>query len=184
MNLPSVLTAVEFMVRAHGSQKRKYTGEPYAVHPASVARMVAEAGGTEAMVVAALLHDVVEDTPIKPGEILTVFGADVCRLVMEVTKVSREIDGNRAARVAMDTVHYSRASPEGQTIKLADLVDNTRTILLHDNGFAMVYMAEKRDLLSRMTRGHAPLYYEARRQVDEFWASEERKGHEQKQAQA
>lgn len=180
MNLPSVLTAVEFMVRAHSGQRREGTGEPYAVHPAAVATAVAKAGGTEAMVIAALLHDVLEDTPVKPGEVLTVFGADVCRLVMEVTKVAREIDGDRAARKAIDHVHFARASPEGQTIKLADIVDNNRTILAKGNAFSKIWFAEKRTLLGMMTRGHSGLYYEARRQVDEYFATEERKGHEQK----
>lgn len=173
-----ILLAAEVMIKAHGAvrnedgtrgQVRKYTGEPYAVHPASVARMVAEHGGTEDMVIAALLHDVVEDTAFNAREVLTLFGANVCKLVMECTEISRAIDGNRAARKAMDAAHFSAASAEGQTIKLADLIDNGRTILLHDKDFAKVYFEEKRSLLETMTKGDGRLYYQARRLVEEFF---------------
>lgn len=177
MNLPTVLAAVEFMVRAHGKQPRKYTGEPYAVHPACVARMVAEKGAPEHAVIAALLHDVLEDTLAKPSEIHTLFGADVLDLVLQVTDVSRESDGNRAMRKGIDREHYAKASPWGQSIKLADMIDNTRTILLHDSGFAAIYMVEKRELLKVLTRGHSDLYRDAKRTVDEYFAAELRRGH-------
>lgn len=180
MNLGRVLTAVEFMVRAHAKQPRKYTGEPYAVHPASVAAKLARVGAPEAAVIAALLHDVLEDTLVKPSEVLKSFGEDVLALVLEVTDVSRPEDGNRAARKAIDREHYAKASVWGQSIKLADLIDNTRTILLHDSGFAAIYMAEKRELLKVLTRGHSELYCEAQRLVDEYFEAEVRRGHAQR----
>jgi (p)ppGpp synthase/HD superfamily hydrolase len=170
---PLVLVAAEYAARAHAGQERKYTGEPYIVHPIAVARSVLEHGGDEDMVCAALLHDVVEDTPRTHADVLTHFGARITQLVMEVTKVSKAIDGNREVRVAKDNAHYATASPGGQTIKLADLIDNSRTILLHDRDFAKVYFREKRDLLATMTRGDGRLYYTARRLVDEFFANEE-----------
>lgn len=179
MRLATILKASEFMIRAHNNVKRKVTGEPYAVHPTSVARLVTDAGYGEPIIVAALLHDVTEDTRVKASEILTHFGSEVCQLVMEVSKVSREIDGDRATRIAMDNEHYAKGSAGGQSIKYADIIDNGRTILLIGNAFAKIWFAEKRSLLGMMTRGHTGLYYEARRIVDEFFASEVLKGHEQ-----
>jgi (p)ppGpp synthase/HD superfamily hydrolase len=173
MNLSRILLAAEIMVKAHGDQKRKYTNEPYAVHPLSVARMVAEHGGTEDMICAALLHDVVEDTSYRDRDVLNVFGANVCSLVMECTEISRPEDGNREARKAMDRAHFASASPEGQTIKLADLVDNSRTILLHDKDFAKVFFREKQALLAVMTRGDGRLYHQAMRAIEEFFANQE-----------
>lgn len=173
----TILLAAEFATRAHRGQQRKYTGEPYMVHPISVARMVYEVGGSPHAICAALLHDVVEDCPwVKPSEIDRVFGSAVCGLVMQVTKVSRDNEGTRAERVAQDTAHYAGATAEGQTIKLADTIDNTRTVLLHDNGFAAIYMAEKRELLGRMIRGDRGLYAQARRQIDEFFDSRRQHG--------
>lgn len=178
MNIERVLMAAEFATRAHGAQVRKYTNEPYMVHPFSVAQTVRRAGGHEDMVIAAILHDVVEDCPkVKPTEIEDLFGRPVLALVMEVTKVSHGSNASRPARVALDNAHYARASRDGQTIKLADLIDNTRTIVYHDNGFAKVYMAEKRDLLAIMNKGTPVLYSEAKRMVDEYFAIEARRGH-------
>jgi (p)ppGpp synthase/HD superfamily hydrolase len=175
------MRAAELAIKEHGRSPtplRKYTGEPYSVHCAAVAAKVAEVGGSEDMVCAAWLHDVVEDCPrARPDLIEMAFGRQVLMLVMEVSKVSREADGNRAVRVAMDNEHYAHASPQGQTIKLADLLDNARTIVMHDTGFAKVFMSEKRDLLAKLTYGHPLLYAEARRVVDDYFQIEQRRGH-------
>jgi (p)ppGpp synthase/HD superfamily hydrolase len=62
-------------------QKRKYTGEPYIVHPAEVAKIVASVpGSTPDMVAAAWLHDVVEDTACTYTDIHMAFGADIATL--------------------------------------------------------------------------------------------------------
>ena len=132
MNVGHILMAAEFAARAHGDQKRKYTGDPYIVHPLAVARTVADTGGTDDMVIAAILHDVVEDTPVTLDEVGITFGIPVAQLVAECTEISRPEDGNRGMRKEMDRRHFINASPEGQTIKLADFLDNGRTILLHD----------------------------------------------------
>ncbi|MBV5335051.1 MAG: HD domain-containing protein, partial [Sulfuricurvum sp.] len=71
---------------AHKGQCRK-SGEPYIVHPILVASIVAELTGDEAMVIAALLHDVVEDTVITIEEIGLDYGADVAHLVEGLTKI-------------------------------------------------------------------------------------------------
>ena len=135
-----------FAAKAHASidQRRKYTNDPYIVHPVSVASIVAAAGGSEVMIAAAFLHDVVEDTPVTIEEVEAEFGSEVARLVAELTDVSRPEDGNRKARKAIDRDHSAAASPEGQTIKLADLIDNSETITAYDPNFAVVYMREKR----------------------------------------
>ncbi len=151
--------ALAFATRAHASidQRRKYTGEPYIVHPMAVAELVAATGARPEVVAAALLHDVVEDTPVSLEEISREFGPDVGFLVEQLTDVSRPGDGNRAVRKELDRQHSAAASPEGQTIKLADLLDNSRTILAHDPGFAARYMREKRALLEVLIAGNAGL---------------------------
>ena len=54
-----------FAIEAHGDQRRKYTGEPYVVHPIQVADILEkEVEATTEMLAAAILHDVVEDTPV------------------------------------------------------------------------------------------------------------------------
>ena len=83
----SILTkALEYSKDAHISQVRK-SGEPYIIHPILVASIVASITNDESMVIAALLHDVVEDTEINIDEISTLFGPDVAHLVEGLTKI-------------------------------------------------------------------------------------------------
>jgi GTP diphosphokinase / guanosine-3',5'-bis(diphosphate) 3'-diphosphatase len=83
----SILTkALEYSKKAHAFQTRK-SGEPYIIHPILVASIVASITNDEAMVIAALLHDVVEDTEINIDEISNLFGPDVAHLVEGLTKI-------------------------------------------------------------------------------------------------
>ena len=143
-------------------QRRKYTGEPYIVHPAEVARIVASVpGSTPEMVAAAWLHDVVEDTGCTFTDIHMAFGADIAALVGWLTDVSKPEDGNRATRKARDREHTASAPAEAQTIKLADLISNSKSIIEHDPEFARTYLEEKRLLLAVMTKGDRGLHAEA-----------------------
>jgi (p)ppGpp synthase/HD superfamily hydrolase len=155
--------ALLFAARAHSSigQRRKYTDEPYITHPCAVAELVREVGGSDAMIAAAYLHDVVEDTPVTIKEVEAEFGPEVAAMVSDLTDISRPEDGNRAARKVIDRAHSAAASAEAQTIKLADLIDNTRTIVERDPAFAVVYVREKRALLEVMTKGDPRLYERA-----------------------
>jgi hypothetical protein len=70
-------------------------------------------------------------------------------------------DGNRAVRKAIDREHLAKASPAAKTIKLADLISNSRSILQHDPKFAAVYLAEKRLLLEVLKDGDPTLWSQA-----------------------
>jgi guanosine-3',5'-bis(diphosphate) 3'-pyrophosphohydrolase len=161
MNL--VDRARNFAANAHAGQVRKYTGEPYINHPIEVAHILAKAGFGGDVLIAALLHDVVEDCGISPDEIEREFGAEVRDLVLEVTDVSKPSDGNRAIRKELDRQHIAQASYGGKSIKLADLISNTGTIVERDPSFAKVYLREKRALLEVLSDGHPDLYAEAHR---------------------
>ncbi len=156
-----VRKAQVYAMAAHAAvgQRRKYTNEPYIVHPAEVAKIVAGVpGSTPDMVAAAWLHDVVEDTGCTYTDVHMAFGADIAALVGWLTDVSKPEDGNRAVRKAMDRAHSAEAPAEAQTVKLADLISNSRSIMQHDPEFARVYLEEKRLLLAVMTKGDPALY--------------------------
>lgn len=159
-----VRKAQVYAMAAHAAvgQKRKYTGEPYIVHPAEVASIVASVpGSTPDMVAAAWLHDVIEDTGCTFTDVHMAFGIDIATLVGWLTDVSKPEDGNRAKRKAMDREHTAQAPAEAQTIKLADLISNSKSIMAHDPEFAKTYLAEKRMLLEVMTKGDRGLHTEA-----------------------
>lgn len=157
-----------FATAAHAAvgQTRKYTFEPYIVHPAEVASIVATVPHTEAMIAAAWLHDTVEDTGVTIEVIRAEFGAEVAELVGWLTDVSRPEHGNRAHRKALDRAHSAMAPAEAQTVKLADLIANTRSIVAHDKAFAKTYLEEKRLLLAVMTKGDPTLMMEARHFIE------------------
>jgi len=165
--------ARKFAEAAHASigQKRKYTGDPYIVHPASVAKLVATVTDNPDMICAAWLHDVVEDTPVTIAEIEVEFGVIVAQLVADLTDVSKPEDGNRKIRKALDREHTKDARPEAKTVKLADLIDNARSINQHDPRFARVFMAEKRLLLEVLQEGDAQLYAMANDIVKKYYTS-------------
>lgn len=121
--------AYAFAAEAHKNQKRK-SGEPYIIHPISVARIVAEEFELGANpVIAAFLHDVVEDTPYTIDDVRKRFGDDVAFLVGVVTKkkkdkydLSKQVDNFRQilASVQFDV--------RAILIKLADRLHNMRTL--------------------------------------------------------
>lgn len=114
---------------AHSEQKRK-TGEPYIIHPIAVARIVAEELELGANpIIAAFLHDVVEDTDYTIEQIGERFGADVARLVAAVTKQkkakyqhSKQVDNFRQI---LESVSYDI---HALLVKLADRLHNMRTL--------------------------------------------------------
>ena len=142
-----------FAAKAHAGQKRKYTGEPYIVHPIAVSDRVRMAGGNANMVAAALLHDVLEDTDATAQQVLEITNQEVLSLVVELTdQYTKEFypELNRKVRKALEADRLAAASVQAKMIKLADMADNTATITQHDPAFAKVYLREKAELLEKM----------------------------------
>ncbi len=155
-------------------QCRKYTGEHYINHPAAVVEIVRSVPHTQAMICAAWLHDVVEDTDFTMEQLSRVlsymcgtdFSNEVCTLVEMLTDVSKPEDGNRATRRSIDKAHTALSSPAAKTIKLADIIHNTKSINEHDPDFARVYLHEKLSLLEVLKEGDETLYVIALKQCE------------------
>ncbi|WDF74392.1 HD domain-containing protein [Novosphingobium sp. KACC 22771] len=163
--MPIVLDACAFAVRMHGNQQRKYTGDPYVLHCLEVARIVAEVGGSPTMIAAALLHDVVEDTEANIEDVQARFGEEIAQGVAWLSDVSRPEDGNRVIRKAMDREHLAQAPADMKTVKLADVISNTRSIVDHGDGLARVYLREIAALLEVLSEGHPELLQRAKAEV-------------------
>lgn len=160
--------AKQFATDAHASidQQRKYSRDPYIVHPQRVAATVATVTDDEAIIAAAWLHDVVEDTPITIEQIESEFGNDVANLVSDLTNASKREDGNRAERKAIDRAHTAAADPRAKTVKLADLIDNLPDLAENDPGFARIYVKEKELQLALLKEGDRELWKRAEQIVD------------------
>lgn len=164
-----VKKALRFATDAHEGQKRKYTGEPYINHPIAVCELVKTVNHNKYMLAAALLHDTVEDTDTSIKDIEKEFGDIIAIFVNGLTDVSRPEHGNRAARKEIDRQHLAKGLPPIQTIKLADLIDNTSSIVRYDPDFAKVYMAEKKLLLQVLVNGDPELHKQATKIVNDYY---------------
>jgi len=158
-----VHTASIFATAAHYAidQRRKYTNEPYISHPARVVELVKTVDGhTPEMLCAAWLHDVVEDTKVPLDVLDKLFGVEVGDMVRALTDCGHEC-GNRAKRKTIDRERLAQAPGSVQTIKVADLIDNTSTIVQFDPEFAKVYLREKRELLDVLSHADPFLWSRA-----------------------
>lgn len=143
--------AIQLAALAHSGQTRKYSGLPYIVHPLSVMSTLLRNGITDVDILsAAVLHDVVEDTNTTLRHIQNVFGRRVAQLVEELTEP--EHSGNRLERKAKEAERLGKVSVDAQTIKCADLIDNTADIAENDPAFAKVYIREKAQTLLKMSK--------------------------------
>lgn len=153
----------DFASEAHAEVKqlRKYTNEPYIVHPAAVAGIIATVPNhTEAMIAIAIMHDVVEDTNRTTQDIRELFGDEEADGVHWLTDCPKTT-GNRKQRKAINRERLSRAPPYIQTIKLGDIIHNTSDIFQHDPQFAATYRREILELLGVMKCGSPTLYERA-----------------------
>lgn len=124
-----IMQAYQFAKEKHTGQKRRLTGLEYFTHPKGVARLVESHGGTEDMIIAALLHDTIEDTGTSYEEIKEKFGVNVANLVREVTDTKEERGTMKKQEYVIHKM--GKMSPQALTIKLCDILHNLT--FLHDD---------------------------------------------------
>lgn len=146
--------AMLFARESHKEQRRKYTNNPYTDHLAEVAGIVATVDNSAETIATAWLHDCREDQGVMGEEIERRFGI---RVAVGVSLLSDFEQGNRAERKAAGRERLASAPGWVQTIKVADLISNTASIVMHDQDFAKVYLEEKRLFLDVMTKADARL---------------------------
>lgn len=162
----------EFADTAHGKQLRKYSPDRYIVHPVSVMEMCRRHTTDLPVLAAALLHDVLEDTPVTKSELHqflllvmdTKTAAQTLQLVVELTDIYTKAlypQWNRRKRKLKEAERIEKTSAAAQTVKYADIIDNCREIVEQDPDFAQVFLQECKSLLWVMPKGNAALYREA-----------------------
>jgi (p)ppGpp synthase/HD superfamily hydrolase len=133
---PEIDRALVLAACAHRSQLRKGSDVPYIAHPAAVALLLQRCGFPDHVVIAGILHDVVEDTHVSLAEVEAQFGPAVAALVAAVTEQKREPDAGGGAverpwrvRKQEALVHLARSGPTVAALKAADALHNCRTTL-------------------------------------------------------
>ncbi|MCI0611590.1 HD domain-containing protein, partial [bacterium] len=125
-----IRAAFNMALDAHKEMRRK-SGEPYILHPLAVAQIVAEDIGLDSTaVVAALLHDVVEDTHVRLEEIEKIFGKKIASIVDGLTKISGVFEQGSSAQAENFRKMLLTLSDDVRVIliKLADRLNNMRTL--------------------------------------------------------
>lgn len=167
----------DFATIAHGEQRRKYSQDPYIVHPMRVMEMCRNYSGDLCVLAAAILHDVLEDTAVTEAELLAflqsiMLDTDARRAtgyVVELTDIfikSNYPALKRAVRKEKEVERLAQTSAEAQTIKYADIIDNT-DVTVNDPDFAVRYLKEARMFLAKMTKGHPVLREKATQIVEQ-----------------
>lgn len=129
-DMEKISKAYKLAEKSHGDQRR-VSGIPYILHPTSVACIVAELGMDTDSICGALLHDVVEDTPVMLDEISKQFGGEVAKLIDGVTKISKIPYSTREQQQAENIRKMLIAMADDIRviiIKLADRLHNMRTM--------------------------------------------------------
>ena len=176
--------AIEFAAKAHRMQLRKGTNLPYIVHPLRVATILLENGCSAAAVIAGILHDTVEDTPVTLREISRGFGDDVARIVEGVSEDKSKSWEQRKAH----TIESMKTAPmDVLLVTCADKLDNIQSIRddLALNGEQVwkkfnrpkqqqeKYYRGLAEVLVRRADGEpsSRLFHRLRREVDELFGS-------------
>lgn len=129
-NYTDIKRAYDFASEAHKGQKRS-SGEDYIIHPCAVVEILADFGFDSSTVIAAFLHDVLEDTPVTYDELKEQFGEEICNLVEGVTKLDkiRFLDKEEAQAENFRKIFVAMAKDlRVIIIKLADRLHNMRSL--------------------------------------------------------
>ena len=126
LSMTAIFDAIEFAARAHRGHCRKGTEIPYIVHPLAVAKILIDAGCPEDVVVAGILHDTVEDTPVSLDEIRHRFGGAVARIVEGASEPDKSKPWEERKA---HTVEFLMTAPEEVLlVSCADKIENLEAI--------------------------------------------------------
>ena len=173
---PAILAhAYEFASHAHRDQRRRGNKEPYINHPLRVARTVAERKAGVEVIIAAVLHDVVEDTAVTIGEVVMLFGQPVGDLVQELTDPPSIENLPRKVRKRLQAEKFASASAGARMVKMADQIDNLESLLeslgTRKREDAISYATCALDVVEACAEADPVLATRARRVHDDILAS-------------
>lgn len=148
-----ITQARKFATEAHREDRRRYTEDPYIVHPQEVADLAGDHGLGDEAIAAAWLHDVLEDCGVSIKQLLRLFGERVTFLVMALSDFNSKESGNRAWRKSeyAHKIHMIQDS-DAHTLKVLDLTSNAPSIRRHDPEFWKVYQQEAKFLLGYLNK--------------------------------
>jgi (p)ppGpp synthase/HD superfamily hydrolase len=144
---------------------RPQSDEPYEVHLGEVVTLIKSVPHTRRMVAGGWLHDVIDDIPGATRETVAAQTDDSVATLVDALSDHEKGQGNRMQRKAAERARIAGADWETQTVRVADIISNVRTIVLRNPEFAKVYVPEKAALLEVLTKADPVLLWAAHQVV-------------------
>lgn len=142
--------AFVFAQKKHKGQVRRFDSSPYVFHPLRVANSVLHHGGEQDQIIAALLHDTLEDTQTSYLEIKILFGKKVADLVSELTSNKEEIKAQ--GKIKYLTKRFNKMSSSALLVKLCDRLDNVSDFNMAPEDFIKKYDYETKQIIKHLNR--------------------------------
>ena len=165
----TVKKALRFMYKAHDGQVRKFSGEPYVVHPRSVANTIWKLTKDESLAIAGAFHDVIEDTKFTYEDIASEFGTYIADLVKELTSDPELI--KKFGKTDYLVNKMNRMTDDALLIKLADRLSNVSDFGSDGKKFRDKYGPATREIISRIkvrNELHKKLLKQISDKIEEF----------------
>ena len=127
MDLARVEKALTMAAKAHRNQNRKQTDTPYITHPVAVAFILLQENCSEDLIIAGLLHDVVEDSPVGIEEITVEFGDKVAEIVRACTEPSKFMQWEKRKQIILQRIRSG--SSDFKMVACADKLHNIESMI-------------------------------------------------------
>jgi len=146
--------AKDFATAKHEGQLRKFGNKPYIIHPAGVAKIVEDSGGTPEMIAAAWLHDVVEESGVSFVELREMFGDKVAGIVSELSNPS-DLDKSKKGQYLLSKMNTM--SSDALTVKLSDRLNNVLDFSTARPSFVQKYAGETMFIINGLEETERPI---------------------------
>lgn len=173
----AIIRACRFAEQWHRGHERQWVGGPYLIHLLEVGEILASHHAPNSVVIAGILHDSVEDTKTTLDIVRDEFGPIIAQMVHGMTDVYTKKaypTWNRAVRKEAEVDRLANESGDVQSIKCADIISNTSTIVSHNPQFSTTYLPEMAKLIVRLDKAY-PLLWEFTKQVHDRAVADYRK---------
>lgn len=142
---PELQKVIEFAMKAHGEQKRIHGG-PYWLHPIAVAEIITNRFDITdiTVIVAAICHDILEDTKVSYSELVNNFGQEAASIVVELTKPQRDLFDSRSKIERANDIYskLAKSSEQARIIKVADRIHNIQEMKFTSLDFQEKYIKD------------------------------------------
>lgn len=163
LDKPMIIKAYKFAKAAHAPVVRKITNQPYFTHPHRVASNVLNYTNDSDLIIAALLHDIIEDVGHSAKTLEQLFNKRISNLVMELTSNPKVIKS--MGKTDYMAIKFNQISEDALLVKLLDRLDNMSDLHLGNKDFAIKYVNSTERIILSLNRDLSPSHIKIINQI-------------------